>query len=95
MYVQDAVSLSYVLVQMPCQSKQAEYMQMEPLDLVESCSSVLQVWTGMWNMTCKFIAAEVSPGEGANTSRGSANSSTSQRVHKCCSSALNGMYMST
>ena len=59
MYVQDAVSLSYALLQMPCQSKQTEYMQMQPLDLGKSCSSVLQVRTGMWNMTCKFFAAEV------------------------------------
>ncbi len=95
MYVQDMVSLSYVLLQMPCQSKQAECMQMGPLDLVESRSVMLQVQAGMCNRTCKFIAAEVSPGEGANTSRGSANSSISQRVHKCCSSALKGVYTST
>lgn len=64
-------------------------------DVVDSCSSVLQVRASMWNMTDKFIAAEVLPGEGAKTSKGSANSSTSQRVHKCCSSALKGVYMST
>jgi abortive infection bacteriophage resistance protein len=45
-----------------CYSKcpvKAECMQMGPLDLVESCSSVLQVQAGMENMTYKFIAAEV------------------------------------
>ncbi|KAA6423725.1 MAG: hypothetical protein FRX49_06296 [Trebouxia sp. A1-2] len=47
---------------------------------VMAWNSVLQVRASMWNMTDKFIAAEVLPGEGAKTSKGSANSSTSQRV---------------
>jgi hypothetical protein len=46
-YVQDMLLVSCVLLQMCCQSKQAECMQMGPLDLIESRSWMLQVQAGM------------------------------------------------